>query len=61
LFAVASFFHATTRRSCSAKGRGRRSTASTTLKTAVLTPIPRVSATTATAVKAGFFHSMRTP
>ena len=42
-----------TRRSGSANGSGRSSTASTTLKTAVLAPMPRASAPAATAKKRG--------
>jgi hypothetical protein len=48
-----------TRRPDSAKGSGRRRTASTRLKIAVLTPIPRASVATATTLKAGFLRSVR--
>src|SRR5437867_7362407 len=41
------------------KGRGRSSTAFTTLKIAVLAPMPRARVSTATAVKPGFFSSWR--
>ena len=42
-------------------GSGRSSTAFTALKTAVLAPMPRVSASTATAVTLWFFSSSRQP
>ena len=46
-------------RSASAYGRGRQRTASTTLKIAVLAPMPRASAATATSVNDGWRRSMR--
>src|SRR5579863_1425438 len=48
-----------TRRSGSGKATGRRSTAFTTEKTAVLTPMPSVRAATAARVKAGRFANIR--
>src|SRR6266566_1166707 len=46
-------------RSGSGKGNGRSSTPYTTVKIAVLAPIPRASVRTATAVNPGFFASIR--
>src|SRR5437763_8824096 len=46
-------------RSASGYGRGRKSTASTTLKIAVQAPMPSASETTAAAVKAGRVRNMR--
>src|SRR5437879_5764983 len=43
----------------SGKGNGRSSTPYTTVKIAVLAPMPRASVKTATAVKPGFFASIR--
>ena len=48
-------------RSGSGKGSGRRRTAFTTLKMAVLAPIPNASASTATAAKPGFLRSILRP
>ena len=50
-----------TTRSGSAKGSGRRSTASTVEKIAVLAPMPRASAPTATAVNPGAWRSSLRP
>src|SRR5262245_27700327 len=61
LFVVVSFFHATTRRSCSGKGSGRSNTAYTTLKIAVFAPMPNASVTTAIKLKPGFFNNIRAP
>ena len=44
-----------------AQGKGRSKTAFTTLKIAVLAPMPSASVNTATAVKPGFFPSIRKP
>src|SRR5205807_2474569 len=49
-----------TRRPDCAYGRGRRSTAFTTLKIAVVAPIPRARQATAEAVKPGFLARRRT-
>src|SRR5882762_2519758 len=46
-------------RSGSGKGNGRSSTPYTTVKIAVLAPMPRASVKTATAVNPGFFASIR--
>ena len=46
-----------TRRSGSAYGRGFNSTPLTTLKMALLAPIPRASVSTATSVNAGLLKS----
>src|ERR1700687_1638904 len=46
-------------RSGSGKGNGRRSTPYTTVKIAVLAPMPRASVKTATAVNPGIFASIR--
>src|SRR5712692_1240154 len=51
--------HATTSRPASANGSGRSSTASTTLKTAVLAPIPTASTATATTTSSGRLRSDR--
>ena len=51
----------TTRRSASANGNDRSRTAFTTLKIAVLAPIPSARFSTATAVTPGFFASTRAP
>ena len=50
-----------TARSGSCHGRGRRSTASTTLKIAALAPMPSASVAIATAVKPAFRRSVRLP
>ena len=50
---------ATTRRPASANGSGRSSTASTTLKTAVLAPMPRARTATATTTSIGRLRSDR--
>src|ERR1017187_2547923 len=52
--------HRRTRRSGSRNGSGRRITLSTTEKIAVLAPIPRASAATATAVNPGLRRMERT-
>ena len=49
-----------TSRSGSLKGRGRRSTPSTTLKMAALLPIPTARVSTATALNMGARRSLRT-
>ena len=49
----------TTRRSASAYGSGRSSTAFTTLKMAVVAPIPSASVSTATSVKPGVLRKAR--
>ena len=51
--------HSDTSRSGATYGSGRSMTASTTLKTAVLAPMPSASVATATAVKPGDFRSSR--
>jgi hypothetical protein len=48
-------------RSAFGKGSGRRSTVLTTLKMAVVAPIPKASASTVTSVNPGLFQSMRKP
>jgi hypothetical protein len=48
-------------RSGSGNGRGLRRTALTTLKIAVVAPIPSASATTATTAKPGLLASVRMP
>src|SRR5712671_3283444 len=48
-----------TRRSGCAKGRGRRSTALTTLKIAVFAPMPRASVQIAARVKPGTLNNVR--
>jgi hypothetical protein len=48
-------------RSGSAYGSGRSSTALTTVKIAVVAPIPSANVTTAIKVKPGFFDSTRKP
>ena len=50
----------TTILSASGYGRGRSSTALTTVKMAVLAPIPSASVSTATAVNPGLFSIVRT-
>src|SRR2546426_3154684 len=52
-------FSIQTRRFGSRNGRGRMSRALTTLKIAVLAPMPSASVSTATAVKPGFFNNWR--
>ena len=44
----------------SAYGNGRNSTPSSTLKIAVVAPMPRPSVSTTTAVKPGLFRNVRT-
>jgi hypothetical protein len=48
-------------RSGAAKGSGRSTTALTTLKMAVVAPMPRASVSTAVAAKPGCRTSVRTP
>jgi tetratricopeptide (TPR) repeat protein len=55
------FPYTQTRRSGSAKGSGRSSTAFTRLKIAVLAPIPRAKAISAIAVNPGRFNKLLTP
>src|SRR6266511_2033646 len=50
-----------TSRLASGYGNGRSSTASTTLKMAVLAPMPSAKVTTAMSAKIGFFTSIRKP
>ena len=50
-----------TRRSAAVKGSGCSRTALTTLKIAVLAPMPSASVRTAMALKPGFLDSMRAP
>jgi hypothetical protein len=55
------FSHKETSRSGFWYGKGRNITALTTLKIAVLAPIPKASVITAIAVAPGCFRSMRAP
>ena len=56
---IATFDPMVTRRSASRYGRGRSSTASTTLKMALLAPIPSASVSTTARVKPGLRRSAR--
>ena len=53
------FSPSATNRPASLKGSGWRSTPFTTLKIALFAPMPSTSVSTATAVKPGFFSSIR--
>ena len=55
------FSHTITSWSGFLKGSGRNKTAFTTLKIALLAPMPRARALTATTVNPGFFRSVRRP
>jgi len=56
---LVSWFQMSAKRSASAKGSGRNTTVLTTLKRAVLAPIPRPRVRTATATNAGDLASDR--